>query len=662
MQVEVLVKLLQVFKWSWVAVVVSNNTYGRMGLQILQGAATTAGLCFAYQGIISVSEGKSNPDVGPTVQALKNTSTSVVIVFANKQSALLFFTEAVQQNVTGKVWLGTEDWSLATEIWQIGGIRAIGTIIGVSIKQAQLPGMRAFEAAFAALENASTHRQDCGSSAPFCQHCREKCSRRCSQLLHPDRRKEPSPYDTQGGFNVYTAVYALAHGLHRLLACQRGVCRKDTVYPWQLLKEVRRVNFSLHHRQIYFDASGDPLTGYNIVLWNWTGPLWSYSVIGSFDRNPDRLSIDGERILWHTEDKQQLYCYWVVPICKSWINDQEVPGAEQVVAEASWTPGTSTLSLDCGFGQDVYTCQKCSTDQWAPAGSEVCFNRTVIFLPWDDEVSMALLAVNTFFLALQAGTAVLFMQHLETPVVRSAGGWLCFAMLGSLAGATCSIYCFFGVPNRLGCTLGFPLYTFSLTACLACMAARSFQIVIIFKLASRAPGLYEAWRRHHGSSLLLGAIMGLQGILILLCLTTSPLFPSKNYDVPENLILLECSSNPLTIYILMRIYNGLLALVCFTVSYLGKDLPNSYNEAKCITFSLVVYFVSLIFYETTRSIYQGKYLLHIYILSLLSVICGVSGSYFAPKAYVILFRAERNTNEHFQMSIQSYTQRINAAD
>lgn len=311
---------------------------------------------------------------------------------------------------------------------------------------------------------------------------------------------------------------------------------------------------------------------------------------------------------------------------------------------------------------DVYTCQKCSADQWAPAGSEVCFNRTVLFLFWDDKVSMALLAVTTFLLVLQAGTAILFMQHLQTPVVRSAGGWLCFAMLGCLAGATCSIYCFFGVPSRLGCTLGFPLYIFSFTACLACMAARSFQIVIIFKLASRAPGLYEAWRRHHSSSLLIGAITGVQGIWILLCLTTSPLFPSKNYNVPEDLILLECKSNKMILYSLMQIYNGLLGLVCFTISYLGKDLPNSYNEAKCITFSLVVYFVSLIFYETTCSIYQGKYLLDIYILSLLSVICGIFGSYFAPKAYVILFRAERNTNEHFQMSIQSYTQRINATD
>ncbi|XP_066493571.1 taste receptor type 1 member 1 [Tiliqua scincoides] len=653
-QVEALAKMLQMFKWSWVAVVGSNNTYGRQGLQMLQDVATTAGFCFAFQGVIPTYKG--NPELESTVQALKNSTANVVIVFANRQSALLFFMEVVLQNVTGKVWLGTEDWSLASETWQIAGIRAIGTIIGISIKQEQLPGMRAFETAFADLENTTAHLSHGGNSAPFCQHCREKCSQACSQLRSPNilQRQEPSPYDTQGGFNVYTAVYVLAHGLHHLLACQRGVCRKDTVYPWQLLEEVKRVNFRLHHRQIYFDAAGDPLTGYDIVLWNWTGPVWSYIVIGSFDRNPDHLSINKERILWHTEDKQ-------VPasMCSEdcSIGEQKVQeGIHQCCFRCvACSPGTFLNK------SNVYTCQKCSADQWAPARSETCFNRTVMFLPWDDVVSVALLAIATLLLALLAGTAALFVRYLETPVVRSAGGWMCFAMLGSLACATCSIYFLFGVPSRLGCVLGAMLYPFSFTICLSCMAARSFQIIIIFKLASRAPGLYEAWRRHHGSGLLIGALTSLQG-LMLLFLVTSPVLPCKNYNVSEDVILLECCSDKYILYSLVQVYNGLLGLVCFTVSYLGKDLPNSYNEAKCITFSIVVYFTSFIFYLTTRTIYQGKYLLAIYTISILSVVAGTFGSYFAPKAYVILFHAERNTNEHFQMSIQSYTQRIDAAD
>lgn len=112
----------------------------------------------------------------------------------------------------------------------------------------------------------------------------------------------------------------------------------------QLLEEVKRVNFSRHHRQIYFDASGDPLTGYDIVSWNWTGPVWSYSVIGSFDRNPYRLSIDRERILWHTEDKQVVRHIW---------GYQGTPGfqrGECWAIQAVYTSGGSVLGKQTDKG------------------------------------------------------------------------------------------------------------------------------------------------------------------------------------------------------------------------------------------------------------------------------------------------------------------------
>ena len=66
---------------------------------------------------------------------------------------------------------------------------------------------------------------------------------------------------------------------------------------------MRQANFSLFHRQVRFDTNGDILDGYELVLWNWAGQTWNYSVIGSYD-NSGGLSIDKEKLLWHTEDNQ----------------------------------------------------------------------------------------------------------------------------------------------------------------------------------------------------------------------------------------------------------------------------------------------------------------------------------------------------------------------
>ena len=259
------------------------------------------------------------------------------------------------------------------------------------------------------------------------------------------------------------------------------------------------------------------------------------------------------------------------------------------------------------------------------------------------------------------GTGALFIWHLQTPVVKSAGGWLAVVMLCSLACASFSLYASFGVPSKLSCLSRTPLFNVSFAICLSCMAARSFQIVIIFKMATKTPGLLEAWRRHHGSSVLIGSLTAVQGVITLVHLSIRPPIPQKNANAYDNLTVLECSVGDTTLWLSGLLYNTLLGIVCFVISYMGKDLPSSYNEAKCITFSLLIYFASLVTYSVTRSIDTGQKLLTMYVVSHFTSLCGIFGNYFVPKVYIILFHSERNTSEHFQMSIQSYTKRINAA-
>lgn len=301
-------------------------------------------------------------------------------------------------------------------------------------------------------------------------------------------------------------------------------------------------------------------------------------------------------------------------------------------------------------------------DQWAPARSEICFHRALLFLPWEDHISCILLTATTLLLLSIVGTAAVFAKNLQTPVVKSAGGLLCFAMLSSLACATLSLYCYFGIPGQFTCLLRMPVYNIDITVCLSCMAARSFQVVFIFKLSSRAPGLYGAWKKYHGPNLLITASMSLQGTITLLQLIASPEHPHQNYDAFEKLILLECKGSSSLLTNLGMTYNSLLGVICFAVTYLGKDLPNSYSEAKCISFSLLIYFISLIAFTTTTSVYKGRYLSAVYMVSLLFTLAGFFGSYFIPKVYVILFKSELNTSEHFQMSIQTYTRKINTAN
>ncbi|XP_072773532.1 taste receptor type 1 member 1 [Taeniopygia guttata] len=302
-QVKAIFLLLQHFGWTWVVLLGSDNTYGRAGLDALQEMLTTSNVCVAYRGTIPANLDASNPKLHNLVRILTDVKVNVTVVFSTSRIVLPFFKVVVQRNITGMVWVASEDWSLSQRIWQVPGIQTIGTVFGMAVEKPESAMLERFEAW--RMSDKGTVAE-CASSAKAGEESAGNvwldCTQHCTSC--PALATIPDMYDAQGSFNVYSAVYAVAHGLHDLLGCASGACSKGTVYPWQLLQKIKQVNFTLYNSRISFDAHGDIHKGYDIVMWKWLGPNWTSDVIGTFRVNPDRLSIDPGKVLWHTEDGQ----------------------------------------------------------------------------------------------------------------------------------------------------------------------------------------------------------------------------------------------------------------------------------------------------------------------------------------------------------------------
>lgn len=236
---------------------------------------------------------------------------------------------------------------------------------------------------------------------------------------------------------------------------------------------------------------------------------------------------------------------------------------------------------------DPYACQACGLGEWAPAGSEVCFSRTVEFLSWSEPLSWVLLAPAVLLTLLVVALAVLFALNASTPVVKSAGGKMCFLMLGSLACVCSSLFCYFGEPSRAACLLRVPLFTISFTVFLSCVATRSFQVLCIFKLNARCPALYEACMRHRGPVLFVATSTAAQVALCVVAEVTSPSVPRRNYGARAEAVLLECTQGAAADAAIA--YTLLLSAGSFALSYAGTDLPAAYNEAKSLTVSLLLH-------------------------------------------------------------------------
>ncbi|NXO38663.1 TS1R1 protein, partial [Locustella ochotensis] len=622
-QVKAIFLLLQHFGWTWVVLLGSDDIYGRAGLDALQELLTASNVCVAYRGTIPANSDASNPELHNLVRILTDIKVNVTVVFSNRGSVLPFFEVVVQRNITGMVWVASEDWSLARLIWQVPGIHTIGSVLGMAVEKPESMMLERFEAWKMSEEGAVA---ECSSSVEVGGESVGNERLDCTQCCTSCRALAtvPDMYDAQGSFNVYSAVYAVAHGLHDLLGCASGACSKGTVYPWQLLQKIRQVNFTLFRSRISFDANGDIHKGYDIVMWKWKGPNWSSDVIGTFRVNPDRLSINPDKILWHTKDGQ----------APSSVCSEACEPGEMRLQQSRHKCCFSCVACPAGTflnASDPSDCQACALGEWSPAGSEVCFNRTIEFLSWSEPLSWALLALAVLLMLLIAALAVLFALNASTPVVKSAGGKTCFLMLGSLACTCSSLFCYFGEPSRAACLLRVPLFAISFTVFLSCVATRSFQILCIFKLNARYPALYQAWMRRQGPVLFVAASTVAQAVLCVAAEAASPSVPRREYGARDKWVVLECAQSAGADAAIA--YTVLLSAGCFALSYAGTDLPAAYNEAKSLTVSLLLHLGCSAAVLCSRGALRGRAETAARVLGTLGTLAALLGGYFVPRAF-----------------------------
>lgn len=254
-----------------------------------------------------------------------------------------------------------------------------------------------------------------------------------------------------------------------------------------------------------------------------------------------------------------------------------------------------------------------------------------------------------------SGCAIILLLNLNTPVAKSAGGRTCLLMLAALSAAAISSLCHFGKPSPLACMLKYPLFIFSFTVCLACITVRALQVVCIFKFASKLPPSYDKWAKNHGPefTILLASVTIL--LISVVRVALNPPQPSRDLLFYKDSVVLECSKTLSPGAGVELAYVSLLSFLCFTFSYMGKDLPANYNEAKCVTFSLMVYMISWMSFFTLYLISRSPFVMAANVFAILFSVLAFLGGYFLPKIYIIVLKPQMNTTAHFQNCIQMYT-------
>ncbi|XP_039865398.1 extracellular calcium-sensing receptor-like [Simochromis diagramma] len=452
---------------------------------------------------------------------------------------------------------------------------------------------------------------------------------------------------------VYKAVYAIAHAIHNAVCHGKNVttqCDKLTkLEPKQVLTELKKVNFSQNGYDVSFNANGDPVAIYELVNWQkHESGITEIVTVGLYDASlPVGKEFRINRNINWMEDSTKV----PVSVC----TDSCPPGTRKVLQKGK--PICCYDCILCPEGEinnitDSADCLPCHKEFWPNSKRDTCIPKPIEFLSFQDILGIILATFSVLGALLAIITAGVFFYHRTSPIVRANNSELSFLLLISLTLCFLCSLTFIGAPSEWSCMLRHTAFGITFVLCISCVLGKTIVVLMAFKATLPGSNVIK-W---FGPPQQRMTVMCFTFIQILICtiwLVVSPPFAIKNLTTYKEKIILECAlGSPVGFWVVLG-YIGILAAFCFVLAVLARKLPDNFNEAKLITFSMLIFCAVWITFIPAYVSSPGKFTVVVEIFAILASSFGLMLCIFAPKCFIILFKPEKNTKKYLMSKNQS---------
>ncbi|KAG7219147.1 hypothetical protein INR49_009438 [Caranx melampygus] len=652
-QTTAMISFIQNYNWNWVGIVTTDDEYGQAPLDCFVPNALVEKICVAFKIILPASEdsGDFNDKIRNAAQTICNhTNVRVIISFARAAHMKSIFQEMDSRTLPGgkclqsvrRVWLASDSWSSSGSVTGNLTLKEIGHIVGFMFKNGD---PASFTEYLSRLEKA-----ECLDSwnNSFLQelyneiHPNAPCND--TEVLSEAVQILRGEIQNDSVFSLEMAVSAVAHAVASL--CRSKDCKTPgKVQPFELLQILKKQKFELGGKTYNFTEEGDLDLGYDVTLWRSDdGELEIHDILAEYDIMT--MNFD-----WTSLNTTQEYME--LKSITSRCSNSCLPGTMKKTAE-----GQHVCCYECANcpknhysnETDRDQCEQCPEDEWSAAGSPTCTPRTVEYFSWDDGYAITLVTFTALGIILVLMVSALFVHQADTPVVKAAGGPLCQVILFSLIISYISAILFVGKPNSIQCKSRQVLFGISFTLCVSCILVKSLKILLAFQFN---PELQDVLRRLYQPYVIIGVVVAMQVIICTCWLLLGS--PKREVDTQGKILLEQCNEGSKEAFWVMLAYIAILAFVCFVCAFKGRRLPQQYNQAKFITFSMLLYLISWTLFIPIHVTTKGKYLPAVEMVIILISNYGILSCHFFPKCYIILFKKEKNTTSAFRQNLYEYS-------